>query len=102
MNKATILVSAVLGLFLGASIGIVQAQETPVTTPVIEVPVAPAAHSDNAETLEFLQEVTIVGTRPAPHAVPSVKAKATTKEYRCTVRNLQMESGNPVRTCAWE
>lgn len=99
MNKATILVSAVLGIFLGTSIGIAQASSNtvPVTTPV-EVP---AAHVEVTENVILMNEVTITVPKKSLHAVNRVPSKPA-KQWTCQVENLQMESGSPVRYCFWK
>jgi len=94
MNKATILVSAVLGIFLGTSIGIAQASDAPVSTPV-EVP---AAHVEVTNNPILLEEVTIIGKRPALHAVKRGHAKVLV----CTgFRDLEQGFGQ-VKTCEWK
>jgi len=94
MNKATILVSAVLGIFLGTSIGIAQASDAPVSTPV-EVP---AAHVEVTNNPVILEEVTIIGKRPVHHAAAGGHAKVLV----CTpFKDLEQGFGQ-VKTCEWK
>ena len=95
MNKATILVSAVLGICIGMSIGIAQASDTPVSAPV-EFEVT----AEVTEEIFFMEEVTIVGARPALHAANRGPSKPAKKQY-CQVEDLQQGNGS-VRYCFWK
>lgn len=99
MNKATILVSAVLGIFLGTSIGIAQASSAPVTTSsAVEFEVT----AEVTENIFFTKEVTIVGNRPALRATSSVPSKPATKVLVCTpFKDLEQGYGQ-VKTCEWK
>jgi hypothetical protein len=94
MKAHTILISSFFGIVLGASIGIAQASEVPVTRSpaALEAPTHPKAQED----VIFLQEVTITAT---PKAHPAVTRRPpTAKAWTCSVEQLAQGSGT-VRYC---
>jgi hypothetical protein len=99
MNKATILVSALFGIFLGTSIGVAQASPD---APVNRDMSAPPAHVEVTENPITMSEVTIIGKRPVHHAVAGGHAKASTKTLVCTpFKDLEQGYGQ-VKTCEWK